>query len=73
MIHQEQKLSVLDRTELASAEGVQRGGYVLWQSAEDMPDVILIGTGSEVLNQRFGLTANDVAAQARRLLREDNL
>jgi transketolase len=27
---------------------VQRGGYVLWESTDDAPDVILIGTGSEV-------------------------
>jgi transketolase len=42
-----QKLPVLDRTELASAEALQRGGYVLWQSADGTPDVIVIGTGSE--------------------------
>ena len=42
-----QKLPVLDRTELGSAEGLQRGGYVLWQSADGTPDAILIGTGSE--------------------------
>ena len=42
-----QKLPVLDRTELGSAEGLQRGGYVLWDSANGMPGVILIGTGSE--------------------------
>ena len=42
-----QKLPVLDRTELATAGGVQRGGYVLWQ-ASAAPKVILIGTGSEV-------------------------
>jgi transketolase len=38
-----QKLPVLDRTELGSAEGLQRGGYVLWQSADGTPDAILIG------------------------------
>ena len=48
LIFTRQKLPVLDRTRYASAEGLQRGGYVLWQSAEDTPDVILIGTGSEV-------------------------
>jgi transketolase len=42
-----QKLPVLDRTEYASAEGVGRGAYVLWQSEDGKPDVILIGTGSE--------------------------
>jgi transketolase len=47
LIFTRQKLPVLDPTELRSGEGLQRGGYVLWQSAEDTPDVILIGTGSE--------------------------
>ncbi len=42
-----QKLPVLDRRELAAASGVRRGGYVLWQ-ASPSPQVILIGTGSEV-------------------------
>jgi transketolase len=43
-----QKLPVLDRTKLAPAEGLQRGGYVLWDSAQGTPEVIIIGTGSEV-------------------------
>ncbi len=47
LIFSRQNLPVLDRTEYASAEGVQRGGYVLWDSDRGAPDVILIGTGSE--------------------------
>jgi transketolase len=27
--------------------GLQRGAYILWQSGQDTPDVIVIGTGSE--------------------------
>ena len=42
-----QNLPVLDRTQLPPAEGVRRGAYVLWKPAET-PQVILIGTGSEV-------------------------
>ena len=42
-----QNLPLLDRTELAPASGVQRGAYVLWEASAS-PDVILIGTGSEV-------------------------
>ena len=42
-----QNLPILDRKTLAPASGVQRGGYVLWEAATS-PDVILIGTGSEV-------------------------
>ncbi|MBI5291421.1 MAG: transketolase [Chloroflexi bacterium] len=42
-----QNLPVLDRTQLAPADGVQRGGYILWESG-DSPEVILMGTGSEI-------------------------
>lgn len=48
LIFTRQKLPVLDRSRYPAAEGVQRGGYVLWESGDDTPDVILIGTGSEV-------------------------
>jgi len=47
LIFSRQNLPVLDRTEFASAEGVQRGGYVLWEADGGAPDVILMGTGSE--------------------------
>jgi len=43
-----QKLPVLDHTELADADGVARGGYVLADAEGDQPDILLIGTGSEV-------------------------
>jgi len=42
-----QKLPVLNRSKYGAAEGLQRGAYVLWQSSDGAPDVILIGTGSE--------------------------
>jgi transketolase len=42
-----QKVPTLDRSEVASAEGVERGAYVLWESSAE-PDLILIATGSEV-------------------------
>jgi transketolase len=42
-----QNLPVLDRTTLTPASGLQRGGYVLWEEKEP-PEVILIGTGSEI-------------------------
>lgn len=48
LVFTRQNLPVLDRAELAPAEGLHRGGYVLWQSDKGIPDVILIGTGSEV-------------------------
>ncbi len=42
-----QGLPVLDRSELAPAEGVSRGAYVL-SGAEEDPDLILLASGSEV-------------------------
>ena len=42
-----QNLPVLDRGAYAPASGVHKGGYVLWRGS-DWPDVVLIGTGSEV-------------------------
>jgi len=42
-----QTLPVFDRTELASAQGLHRGAYVL-RPAEGDPEILLIGTGSEV-------------------------
>jgi transketolase len=43
-------MATLDRTKYASAENVHRGAYVLADSAGDggQPEVILIGTGTEV-------------------------
>jgi len=41
-----QNLPVLDREKLAPASGVQRGGYILRDA--EKPEVIIIGTGSEV-------------------------
>jgi transketolase len=43
-----QALPTLDRGRYASADGVARGGYVLAEAPGGRPDVILIGTGSEV-------------------------
>ena len=42
-----QNLPVLDRSTLKPASGVLKGGYVLWESGSS-PQVIIIGTGSEV-------------------------
>jgi transketolase len=44
-----QNIPVLDRAEVADADGAERGGYVLWDSAPDgAPELVLIATGSEV-------------------------
>ncbi|MBU2609240.1 MAG: transketolase [Chloroflexi bacterium] len=42
-----QNLPILDRQKLAPASGVQRGGYTIWE-ASATPDIIIIGTGSEL-------------------------
>jgi transketolase len=44
-----QKLPLLAETAARAAEGVPRGGYVLWESGTDgTPDLLLLATGSEV-------------------------
>jgi transketolase len=61
-----QKLPVLDRTELADAGGVARGGYVLANAEGERPDILLIATGSEVhlaLEAREQLAEQGVKAQ----------
>jgi len=47
LIFTRQGVPVLDRTGCQGAQALQKGGYMLWESAKDMPQVILIGTGSE--------------------------
>jgi transketolase len=42
-----QNLPALDQTAFHPADGLHRGGYVLWDSTDQTPEVILIGTGSE--------------------------
>jgi transketolase len=65
-----QNLPVVDRggsgPGLASAEGTARGGYVLADAGDGPPEVILIGTGSEVqlaLAAREQLAASGVRAR----------
>ncbi|MCZ2829378.1 transketolase [Modestobacter sp. VKM Ac-2986] len=43
-----QNLPVFDRSEFGSAEGVAKGGYVLAEASTGTPEVVLMGTGSEV-------------------------
>ncbi|HKJ43684.1 MAG TPA: transketolase [Sunxiuqinia sp.] len=43
-----QKLPVLDRTNLADAEGTSKGAYVLSKEKADQPEVLIMATGSEV-------------------------
>ena len=62
LILSRQSLPLLDRKALAPAGGVRRGGYILWESATP-PEVILIGTGSEV----------HIALEAGRMLQEKSI
>lgn len=61
-----QDLPVIDRTECSPAAGVLRGAYVLWESSVGSePEIILIGTGSEVhlcleAGRRLGATGRRV-------------
>jgi transketolase len=43
-----QAVPILDRTRYASADGLQRGAYVLADAEDGTPDVLLLATGSEV-------------------------
>ncbi|MPQ96830.1 transketolase [Modestobacter sp. I12A-02628] len=43
-----QNLPTFDREVMASAEGTAKGGYVLAEASTGTPEVILLGTGSEV-------------------------
>jgi transketolase len=62
-----QTVPLLDRGgELAAAEGLRRGGYVLAEASVGDPSVILIGSGSEVaaaLEARACLEADGVATR----------
>jgi transketolase len=43
-----QNVDTLDRSEVAGADGLLRGGYVLWDAPGGEPELILIATGAEV-------------------------
>ncbi len=58
-----QTVPTLDRTIYAPASGLRRGGYVLSDAPNGRPDLILIGTGSELA----------LAAQAQKKLAEQGI
>ena len=60
LVFTRQDVPILDRSELASPEGLRRGAYVLADVTAAEPDVILIASGSEV----------SLALEARQLLLE---
>ena len=55
-----QNLPVYDRTKMGDAAGLAKGAYVLLDADKVYPDVILIGTGSEV---QFAVEAHAKLAQ----------
>ena len=66
LILSRQALPTLDRSRYASAAGVRKGAYVLAGDPETVPEVILIGTGSEValaVSAYEQLTADGVRAR----------
>ena len=65
MVLSRQALPVLNRDELAPASGVQKGGYVLWEHSPN-PEVILMGTGSELhIAFEAGKTLSESGVSAR--------
>jgi transketolase len=60
LILSRQALPIFDRTKLAPASGLAKGAYVLADAPGGKPDVILIGTGSEV---SLCLAARDLLAK----------
>jgi transketolase len=58
LVFTRQGLPVIDQSLYGAASGLHRGAYVLWESSST-PDLILIGTGSEV---SIALEAGNVLA-----------
>lgn len=48
LILSRQNLPTIDRSKYSSAEGLQKGAYVLYDTDGNAPDLILMATGSEV-------------------------
>jgi transketolase len=48
LVMSRQKVPIWDRNKYASAEGVMRGAYIMSEAEGGTPDMILIGTGTEV-------------------------
>lgn len=66
LILSRQAIPTLDRAKYASADGLERGGYVLADAEGGAPEVILIGTGSElpmVVEAHERLTAEGVRSR----------
>ena len=61
-----QAMPTLDRTKFASAAGVARGGYILSEPSNGEPQVLLIGTGTELslcVDAQAALAQRGIAAR----------
>jgi transketolase len=61
-----QNVPTLDRTQFAAADGLRRGAYILADVPSDKPDLVLIGSGSEVsllIGARQKLAADKIQAR----------
>ncbi|MBC9032170.1 transketolase [Sphingomonas sp. JC676] len=66
LILSRQAIPTLDRAKYASADGLEKGGYILADAEDGNPDIILIGTGSElpmVVAAHERLTADGVRSR----------
>ena len=61
LILSRQNLPIVDRSELASAEGVAKGAYILAEASSGTPEAIIMSTGSEV---QIALAAREVLEAA---------
>ena len=61
-----QKTAVIDRSRYAAASGVQQGAYVISEAEGGAPDVILIGTGTEL---QLALDAQELLADTGKRVR----
>ncbi|HPL81629.1 MAG TPA: transketolase C-terminal domain-containing protein, partial [Anaerolineaceae bacterium] len=48
LILSRQNLPTIDRTRYSKVDGLEKGAYILYQSKEGTPDLIILATGSEV-------------------------
>lgn len=66
LILSRQAMPTLDRTKYAAADGLHRGAYILADAPNGKPDVILIGTGTELslaVEAYEQLTSEGIAAR----------
>ncbi len=48
LVFSRQDIPIIDRSFYEPADGLHRGGYAVWETWTGLPEIILIGTGSEL-------------------------